>query len=86
MGEGAAPPVTLYRNLQSKPFIPSGNPMTTGKEWEIWLEGIEREFRFFSITNDQDKVDALIIYGGTKIARLENSLPDLEEMGTSIPN
>ena len=61
MGEEAAAPVIVYRNLQSKPFIPSDDPMTTGKEWEIWLEGIEREFRFFSITKDQDKVDALII-------------------------
>ena len=71
-----AAPTILYRNLHSKPFIPSDDAMTTGKEWEIWVEGIEREFRFFSITADQDKVDALIIYGGPEIARLEKSLPD----------
>ena len=81
MGEEAAAPVILYRNLQSKPFIPSDDPMTTGKEWVVWLEGIEREFRFFGITKDQDKVDALIIYGGTEIARLEKSLPDQEGDG-----
>ena len=78
MGEEGAAPVILYRNLQSKPFIPSDDPMTTGKEWEVWLEGIEREFRFFGITKDQDKVDALIIYEGTEIARLEKSLPNQE--------
>ena len=66
----------LYRNLQSKHFIPSDDPLTTVKEWEIWLECIEREFRFFSITNNQDKVDALIIYSVTEIAGLENILPD----------
>ena len=81
MGEEGAAPVILYRNLQSKPFIPSDDPMTMGKEWEVWLEGIEREFRFFGITKDQDKVDALIIYGGTEIARLEKSLPDQEGDG-----
>ena len=81
MGKEIATPVILYRNLQSKPFIPYDDPMTKAKECEIWLEGIEREFRFFDITNDQDKVDALIIYGGTEIARLEKSQPDQEGNG-----
>ena len=48
----------------------------TGKAWEEWLEEIEREFRYFRITHPQDKKDALIIYGGNEIARLEKSLPD----------
>ena len=74
--QAAAPPVILYRNLQTKPFIPSDDPMTSGKEWEIWVEGIEREFRFFGIKSEQDKIDALIIFGGPEIARLEKSLPD----------
>ena len=43
-----------------------------------WLEGIEREFRYFRITEAVDKKDAIIIYGGKEIARLEKSLPDPE--------
>ena len=35
--------------------------------------GIEREFRYFKITEPLDKKDALIIYGGKEIARLEKS-------------
>ena len=48
----------------------------TGRASEAWLEGIEREFRFLKITEDQDKVDAMVIYGGDTIARLEKSLPN----------
>ena len=49
-----------------------------GKAWQEWLEGIEREFRFFKISEDVDKKDAMIIYGGNEIAHLEKSLPDPE--------
>ena len=42
---------------------------------------MKREFRFFGITNDQDKVDALIIYGGTEITQLEKRLPEQEGNG-----
>ena len=38
-----------------------------------------REFRFFRIADLTDKKDALIIYGGSEIARLEKSLPDPED-------
>ena len=50
--------------------------MTTGKAWEEWLDDIEREFRYFRIGNPPDRKDAMIIYGGKEIARLEKSLPD----------
>lgn len=43
-----------------------------GKAWEEWLEGIEREFHYFKI------VEAVDIYGGKEIARLEKSLPNAE--------
>ena len=38
---------------------------------------IERELRYFKITEPADKKDALIIYKGKEIARLEKSLPNL---------
>ena len=49
-----------------------------GKAWQEWLEGIEKEFRFFRISEAVDKKDAMIIYGGNEITRLEKSLPDPE--------
>ena len=65
------------RNLRALPFGPSEDQLSTGKAWEDWLEGIEREFRYFKITNPQDMKDALIIYGGQE--RLEKILPNPEE-------
>ena len=67
---------TETRNLRTKPFTPEDDQITTGKAWDDWLEGIEREFRYFKISDPTDKKDALIIYGGKEIARLEKSLPN----------
>ena len=49
-----------------------------GKAWQEWLEGIEKEFRFFKISEAVDKRDAMIISGGNEITHLEKSLPDPE--------
>ena len=67
---------TETRNLRELPFLPSEDQLSTGKAWEEWLDDIEREFRYFRISNPIDRKDALIIYGGKEIARLEKSLPD----------
>ena len=68
--------VTETRNLSTQPFVIPDE--TNAVAWQEWLEGIEREFRFFKISEAVDKKDAMIIYGGSEIARLEKSLPDLE--------
>ena len=76
---GAAAPVqviTATRNLKSQPFIPGDDPIVEGKAWDYWLEEIEWEFIYFKITEPLNKKDALIIYGGKEIARLEKSLPN----------
>ena len=76
---GPAAPVqviTATRNLKSQPFTPGDDPIAKGKAWDGWLEEIEREFRYFKITEPLDKKDALIIYGGKEIARLDKSLPN----------
>ena len=56
--------VTESRNLKTLPFGSSGDQLSTGREWEDWLEGIKREFRCFKSLNPQDKKDAIIINGG----------------------
>ena len=84
-GEAAQPisvtVVSESRNLKARPFIPSDDQLATGKAWEDWLEQIEREFRFFKITQAMDRKDALIIFGGNEIARLEKNLPNPENTG-----
>lgn len=70
------------RNLRSLPFIAREEPCETGNAWEEWLEGIEREFRYFNIKDPVDKKDALIIYGGKEVARLEKNLPNLADSNT----
>ncbi|XP_015762118.1 PREDICTED: uncharacterized protein LOC107341222 [Acropora digitifera] len=68
--------ITENRNLKAQSFIPGDDQLTTGKIWDEWLEEIEREFWFFRITDPMDKKDALLIYGGKVISRLEKSLPN----------
>ena len=70
---------TESRSLRALPFRTTEDQLSTGKEWEEWLEAIEREFRYFKISSPTDKKDAIIIYGGREIARLEKSLPDPTE-------
>ena len=74
--------IIATRNLKSQPFIPGDDPIATGKAWDDWLEEIEREFRCFKITEALDKKDALIIFGGKEIARLEKNLPNPKDGGT----
>ena len=47
--------ITETRNLQTPPFIAAEEPCATGNAWENWLEGIERQFRYFKITDPTDK-------------------------------
>ena len=70
---------TETRNLRALPFLITEDQLSTGKEWEDLLKATEREFRYFKIINPLDAMDALIIYGGNEISRLEKSLPDLTD-------
>ena len=56
--------ITESRNLRALPFRLSEDQLTVEKDWENWLEEIEREFRYFKITSALDKKDVIIIYGG----------------------
>ena len=55
--------VTESRNLKTEPFISRDDYISTRKAWEEWLEGTEREFRYFNITDPMNKKDAMIICG-----------------------
>ena len=79
MAEGTVTVISEGRILRTLPFRPTEDQLSTGKLCEDWLESIEREFRFFRVANPLDRKDALIIYEGSEIARLEKSLPDPED-------
>ena len=70
---------TESRNLKIHQFTHTDDQTSIGVAWQDWMEELEREFRFFKITDPADKKDALIIYGGKEIARLAKSLPDPAE-------
>ena len=67
------------RNLTIKPFTVDEDHIATGEKWDEWLDKLEREMRFFQIRDAVDMTDAMLIYGGLEIRRLEKSLQDPKE-------
>ena len=67
------------RNLTIKPFTVDEDHIATGEKWDEWLDELEREMRFFRIRDAVDMKDAMLIYGGVEIRRLEKSLQDPKE-------
>ena len=67
----------VNRQLNIRPFNISNDANDTAVRWTKWKKDIERQFRFFGLTDPEVKKDGLIIYGGPQIADLEESLPDL---------
>ena len=67
------------RNLRIKPFTVDVDHIATGEKWDDWLEELELEMRFFRISEAADKKDAMLIYRGAEIRRLEKSLQDSED-------
>ncbi|KAL9972245.1 hypothetical protein ACROYT_G018516 [Oculina patagonica] len=67
----------VNRQLNIRPFTISNDANDTAVRWAKWKKDIERQFRFFGLTDPELKKDGLIIYGGPQIADLEESLPEL---------
>ena len=67
------------RNLRIKPFTVEEDHIAMGEKWEEWLDELERELRFFRISDAEDKKDAMLIYGGVEVRRLDKSLQDPSE-------
>ena len=45
--------ITESRNLRTLPFRPAEDQLMTGKAWEDWLDGIERENAHTNATSGQ---------------------------------
>ncbi|XP_052224762.1 uncharacterized protein LOC127840390 [Dreissena polymorpha] len=68
------------RKLDLQPFrVDCSDHIATGEAWSDWLDDFERQLRYFRITEDDDKTDALLIYGGPEVKRLSRSLEDPEK-------
>ena len=54
----------IYRNLTIKPFVKQTEQNETTVRWGKYKMDVERQFRFFGITDTELKKDGLLIYGG----------------------
>ena len=61
----------ISRQLNVRPFETTQNRDETANRWKKWLQNVERQFRYFGITEPDIKKDRLIIYGGQTLADLE---------------
>lgn len=66
----------IYRNLTIKPFVKQTDHNETAVRWGKYKKDVERQFRFFGITDPELRKDGLLIYGGDDVIDIEDSLPD----------
>ena len=48
----------------------------TAVSWQIYRKEIERQLRFFDITDPETKRDGMLIYGGQDLVDVNDALPD----------
>ena len=60
------------KDIRMQAFIT--DPDETGRRWKKWLNELLTRFRYFRISNTQDRIDALHIYGGEQIRELIESV------------
>ena len=61
---GATLNATIHRKLTIKPFLKQTDHDDTAMKWQKYKKELERQFRFFGITDPETKKDGLLIYGG----------------------
>ena len=73
---GVTTNLIIHRNLNIKPFIKQADANDTAVRWQRYKKDIERQFRFFGITDPETKKDGLLIYGGEDLTDFDEALPD----------
>ena len=73
---GGVGPSYIQRNLTIKPFVKQTDNNETAVRWGKYKKDLERQFRFFGVTDPETKKDGLLIYGGEDLVDIEDSLPD----------
>ena len=71
--------VIVNRNLRIDSFIPEDDELRNSDAWEDWRTEFDRQCRYFGLTEPGEKKEAMIIFGGKELARLEKSLPNPTE-------
>ena len=66
-------------------FIADSDPDETGRRWKKWKNELLTRFRYFRISNTQDRIDALHIYGGEQIRELIESLESVPTPSSAEP-
>lgn len=74
------------QDLNIPNFIPSTDKEETAVQWEKWLKTFARKVRFFRVTSEQDKIDALHIYGGPEISEIIDTLPNPADADINVPD
>ena len=59
-----------------KTFLKQADNNDTALCWQKYKKKIERQFRFFGITDPETKKDGLLIYGGQDLVDVDDALPD----------
>ena len=62
------------KDIRMQAFIADSDPDETGRRWKKWKNELLTRFRYFRISNTQDRIDALHIYRGEQIRELIESL------------
>ena len=65
------------KDIRMHAFTTDTDPDETGRRWKKWKNELLTRFRYFRISNIQDRADALHIYGGEQIRELIESLEDV---------
>jgi hypothetical protein len=73
---GANTPMAIQRNLTIKPFLKQTDSHDTALQWQRYKKDIDRQFRFFGITDPDTKKDGLLICGGQDLVDIDEALPD----------
>ena len=66
-------------------FIVDSDPDETGHRWKKWKNELLTHFRYFRISNTQDRINALHIYGGEQIRELIESLESVPTPPSTEP-
>ncbi|KAK6171903.1 hypothetical protein SNE40_018326 [Patella caerulea] len=70
------------RDIKMSPFLSESDPILTGPKWAKWLDEFGTRLRYFRITDDQDRVDAINIYGGEEARDKIKNLRDIDNQTT----
>ena len=69
----------LHNGWKRKGSTVTQDHIAMREKWDDWLKELEPEMRFFLISDAADKKDAMLIYRGAEIRRLEKRLQDSED-------